>query len=218
MPRLDRWRCMTARRRLHERLRRSSSVDRRDQDLPRRLSSARGRRPSTPCATSRFRLEGGTALGARRRVRLGQDHMRPRDRRASTASTSGRILFRGATSPKSAARRRARLCRAPCRWSSRIRSRPSTPPTRSATISSGPLKLHGTPRAVMPPSAVRRESSPRSSSIPDETIGKYPARALGRRAPARQPRPRAGCRRRADHRRRADLDARRVDPPVASST
>ena len=101
-------------------------------------------------------------------------------------------------------------CGASCRWCSRTRTRRSTRASGSATIISDPLRIHehgtagrdqapgaGTARARRPVARARQPLS---------------ARVLRRPAAADRRRPGAGPAPEADHRRRAGLRARRLDP------
>ena len=210
-----------ARRRLarghaHERAAAPRSSSGRHQDLHGCAALRRARRRSPPCATSRLSLEARQGAGAGRRVRLGQVDLGARDdpavhadRRAASCFAATRHRRRFAT-----ARRRWPI-RAPCRWCSRIRSRRSTRPTPCAIISRARSTLHRARAARRSRQRCRRIARRRRarSRRDDRQIS---ARALGRRAPARQPRPRARGRRRADRRRRADLDARRLDPALGA--
>ena len=141
-----------------------------------------------------------------------QVHHRPDDHRASSGPTAATIMF--GDDARRQARRRARCtttaatCR--CLPGPVLRAQPGAQPRLLADAPAG-----ATTKELSGAEARKRAMELLETvglSPPEQFMNKIPAPALRRPAPARRDRPRPGARPGHHHRRRADLDARRVDP------
>ena len=106
---------------------------------------------------------------------------------------------------------------ASCRWCSRTRTRRCNPRKRVGTIISDPLRIH---KLREPQDQIKRRVRELLElvGLVAGALQPLPARVLRRPAAADRRRPGAGPAPEADHRRRAGLRARRLDPGPGRST
>ena len=156
-----------------------------------------------------FAIKHGRDAGPGGRVRLRQVHDRPRHPAALPADRR-RGHFRGQRADQAVGRRRCARCAATCRSSSRTPTPRSIPRMTVGGIVGEPLDVHDL--------AQGKERQERVQELLELVglnpyfVNRYPARVLGRAAPAHRHRPRPGREARLHRLRRADLGAGRLDP------
>ena len=186
---------------------------RRHQDLARRPDL---RRPQGDRRHSRRLVWPGKRQGARAggRIRLRQDHLRPGDHRGFSRRPRARSAFAAGTSrPSTGERRDWPIARAVQMVFQDPFSASSIRPTPCGTISPARSALHGHANGDTDATGpAHRQALGRARSRPRRSANiltsSRAANASASTSPARSRSSRAA------HRRRADLDARRVDPPA----